>query len=182
MDALTLLTERRSCSALAAPAPAGVALETILAAALRVPDFLRLHPYEFLIAEGEGLDRLGALFERAARRSGQPQKVIERAPSMPKRAPMVVTVVAKWRENATVTRFEQQLSAGCAVMAMLQAAFAQGFNGLWRSGWLMFDRGLHDDLGLSPEDQIVGFLYLGTESGERHHHEKIASADFVRML
>ena len=26
----------------------------------------------------------------------------------------------------------------------------------------MFDRGLHEALGLGPNDQIVGFLYLGT--------------------
>lgn len=47
-------------------------------------------------------------------------------------------------------------------MAMQLAAMAQGFGGIWRSGWPIFDRGLHAALGLEPDDQIVSFLYLGT--------------------
>jgi len=74
----------------------------------------------------------------------------------------LVTVVARARDSMVLKLLEQQLAAGCAVMAMQMAAVAQGFNGIWRSGWPMFDRGLHEALGLGPDDQIVGFLYLGT--------------------
>ena len=161
---MTLLLERRSCSALQAPAPEGEALTAILQAGLRVPDFQRLRPYQFLLAQGAGLDRLGALLERAALEAGKPPEIIERARRMPHRAPLVVVVVAHWRSSAVVGRLEQQLSAGCAVMAMQMAAVAQGFGGIWRSGWPMFDRGLHTALDLGPDDQIVGFLYLGTPS------------------
>lgn len=162
LDALSLLLTRRSCSALRAPAPEGKALAHILQAALRVPDFQRLRPYQFILASGSGLDRLGALIEQAAQDSGQPAKIIARAPSMPHRAPLVVVVVARYQPHPIVSRFEQQLSAGCAVMAMQLAAMAQGFGGIWRSGWPIFDRGLHAALGLEPDDQIVSFLYLGT--------------------
>ncbi|HEY0283738.1 MAG TPA: nitroreductase family protein, partial [Rhizomicrobium sp.] len=83
MDALTLLHERRSCTALQAPAPQGEALDNILRAALRVPDFQGLHPYEFIIACGEGLDRLGAVMQDAAHEAKLPQSVVERARRMP---------------------------------------------------------------------------------------------------
>jgi len=69
------------------------------------------------------------------------------------------------------------------VLAMQLAAQAQGFGGVWRSGWLMYDRGFHSDLGLAEADQIVGFLYLGTPN-----HPPAASAksddpsDFVHWL
>jgi len=162
MDALTLLHTRRSCAALAAPAPEGEALDAILRAALRVPDFQNLRPYEFLVATGDGLDRLGRMMRAAAIASGRPAADVERARGMPARAPMVIVVVAKARPSEIVSLFEQRLTAGCAVMAMQMAAVAQGFSGLWRSGWPMFDRTLHDALDLGPEDQIVGFLYLGT--------------------
>ncbi len=164
MDALTLLLERRSCAALQAPAPEGDALHTILQAALRVPDFQRLRPYEFIVAAGDGLDRLGELLRTAAIAAGKPPETVDRAPRLPHRAPLVVTVVAKVRPSTIVTPFEQHLSAGCAVMAMQMAAVALGFSGLWRSGWAMADRGVHTALGLTPDDQIVGFLYLGTPS------------------
>lgn len=162
MDAMILLLERRSCSALQAPAPEGAALTAILQAALRVPDFQRLRPYEFILATGDGLDRLGALLESAAMAAGKAPEIVARAQRMPHRAPLVVVVVARWRASSIVSRFEQQLTAGCAVMAMQMAAVAQGFGGVWRSGWPMFDRGLHDALDLGEGDQIVGFLYLGT--------------------
>lgn len=159
---LALLLGRRSCHSLTAPAPEGEALDLILRAALRVPDFQRLRPFRFLIAVGAGLDRLGALMERAAVAAGMPEDVVRRAPRMPHRAPMVVTVVAAPRPSEIVPVFDQILSAGCTVMAMQMAAQAQGFNGVWRSGWLMEAPEMHRALGLGPEDRIVGFLYLGT--------------------
>jgi len=165
-DALSLLLNRRSCHALTAPAPAGEALELIFRAALRVPDFQRLRPYRFLVAEGEGLERLGAAMRRAAIAGGQPAEVIERAGRMPMRAPMVVTVVASPKPNEHVPEFDQILSAGCTVMAMQMAARGLGFGGVWRSGWLMHDPGFHRDLGLAEAERIVGFLYLGTPARE----------------
>jgi nitroreductase len=182
MDALTLLLNRRSIGALDAPAPEGGALETILQAALRVPDFQSLRPYEFILAQGEGLHRLGALIEAAAIASGRPEADVTRAPRMPLRAPLVVTVVAKARESEIVNLLEQRLTAGCAVMAMQMAAVALGFGGLWRSGWPMFDRHLHAALDLAPEDQIVGFLYLGTPKKRPDVPAPVDSDAFVRFL
>lgn len=60
-------------------------------------------------------------------------------------------------------------------MAMQMAAAALGFAGVWRSGWLMFDRTLHDLLGLDAGDQIVGFLYLGSQA--KPHQAPLDSPD-----
>lgn len=182
MDALTLLLERRSCAALAAPGPSGAALDIILRAAVRVPDFQGLRPYAFLIAEGEGRARLGALMAEAARASGRPEADVRRAPTMPLRAPVVIVVVAKARASGIVSVFEQQLTAGCAVMAMQMAAVAQGFSGIWRSGWPMFDPNLARALGLSEADRIVGFLYLGTPASDPAEIPAVPVEDFVRRL
>jgi nitroreductase len=182
MDALTLLLERRSYSRLTEPGPSGPALDTILKAAVRVPDFQHLHPYEFLLAEGEGRERLGLLMEQAAIASGRPQADIDRARRMPMRAPLVIVVVHRARDNAIVHPIEQQLTAGCAAMAMQMAAVAQGFSGVWRSGWPMFDRHLHDALGLGPDDGIIGFLYLGTAIETPEPAPAIDPAAFTRTL
>ncbi|MBR9973438.1 NAD(P)H nitroreductase [Magnetospirillum sulfuroxidans] len=176
MDALKLLLERRSCHALQAPGPQGAELDVILRAGLRVPDFQSLRPYEFLVAVGPGLDRLGDLFAQAARVAGKSDELVGRAARMPHRAPVVITVVARHKPSTIVRPLEQRLSAGCAVMAMQMAALAQGFAGVWRSGWLMFDRTLHNLLDLGPDDQIVGFLYLGTQAKP---HEISLSADEI---
>jgi nitroreductase len=182
LEALKLLLERQSAHALQAPGPDEAQLYLILRAALRVPDFQNLKPFEFLIAEGEGRDRLGALMQQAARASGRPEADIDRAPKMPLRAPLVIVVVARARKNDLVPLFEQQLTAGFAVMAMQMAAFALGFAGVWRSGWPMRDKNLGAGLGLGAEDRIVGFLYLGSASKPYPPLPAPKPSEFMRRL
>ena len=67
-------------------------------------------------------------------------------------------------------------------MAMQMAAQAQGFNGIWRSGWFIFDEQIHGALGLAPEDQLVGFLYLGTPMLEARKLRELPIQDFVRSF
>ncbi len=162
MDALDLLVNRRSASRLAEPAPAGEALENILRAGMRAPDHGTLQPWRFIIVEKEGRERFSRLLEEAARDNQQDIKAIEKAAAAPFRAPMIITVVAHCEEHHKVPRWEQLLSAGCAVMAMQMAAAAQGFNGIWRSGPWTDNARVRTAFGCREQDAIVGFLYLGT--------------------
>ena len=180
---LAFLQERRSCHELTGPAPSAGHVEQILRAALRVPDFGRLRPYRFLLAKEEGLDRLGQAIARAAVAAGKSEKVIARAPSMPHRAPLVIVVVACPREDKTVPAFDQQLCAASTVLTMQLAARALGYGGLWRSGWMMYDRGFHRELDLAETEQIVGFLYLGTPAETNEEAPADPSPDgFVAWL
>lgn len=162
LDALELLLTRQSTPRLTAPAPSKQQLQHIVDAATRAPDHAGLTPWEFIIAEGEGLARLGQIFVDAVKQKGADPDFITKVSNMPLRAPMVITVVAKVQPHPKVPAIEQHLAAGCAVMAMQQAAFAQGLGGIWRTGDLAFDGNVHQALGLTELDQIVGFLYLGT--------------------
>lgn len=162
MDALELLVNRRSASRLAAPAPAGDALENIIRAGLRAPDHGTLTPWQFFIIEDEGRDRFSELLVKAATAAGQDEKAIDKARSAPFRAPLIITAVAKCQAHPKVPVWEQELSAGCAVMAMQMAAVAQGFNGIWRSGWLTDSPQVRAAFNCGEQDKIVGFLYLGT--------------------
>ncbi|WP_108649756.1 NAD(P)H nitroreductase [Dongshaea marina] len=182
MEALELLLNRHSCSRLKVPAPAGEGLQLILKAGLCAPDHGALKPWEFIIAKGEGLTRLGDIFARAAEARGESADKVERARNAPSRAPLVIAVAAKVKPHEKVPPFEQHLAAGCSVMAMQMAAQAQGFNGIWRSGWFIYDRQVHQELGLSDEDQLVGFLYLGTPTVECHALRKVVVADHCREL
>ncbi|VTP66990.1 Putative NAD(P)H nitroreductase ydjA [Leclercia adecarboxylata] len=162
MDALELLVNRRSAARLAEPAPAGEQLDNILRAGMRAPDHGTLQPWHFFIIEGEGRDRFSALLEKGAVAAGQDEKAIEKARNAPFRAPMIIAVVAKCQPQHKVPVWEQEMSAGCAVMAMQLAAVAQGYNGIWRSGALTDSPVVRDGLSCGADDKIVGFLYLGT--------------------
>jgi len=162
MDALELLVNRRSASRLADPAPEGEQLENILRAGLRAPDHGTLQPWQFFVIEGEGRDRFSQLMEKGAIAAGQDEKAIDKARNAPFRAPLIIAVVAKCQTGHKVPVWEQEMSAGCAVMAMQMAAVAQGFNGIWRSGALTDSPVVRDGLQCREQDKIVGFLYLGT--------------------
>ncbi len=162
MDALELLINRRSASRLVEPAPAGAALKHILSAGQRAPDHGTLKPWRFIIIENEGRDRFSALLEKLSHDARLDEKAIEKAQRAPYRAPMIITVVAHCEDHPKVPRWEQVVSAGCAVMAMQLAAVAQGFNGIWRSGAWTEAEPVREAFHCRPQDAIVGFLYLGT--------------------
>ncbi|WP_067701374.1 MULTISPECIES: NAD(P)H nitroreductase [unclassified Erwinia] len=162
MDALDLVVNRRSASRLSEPAPAGEALENILRAGMRAPDHGTLQPWRFSIIEGAGRERFSQLLETTARQDDMDLKAIEKAKQSPFRAPMIITVVARCEDHPKVPRWEQVVSAGCAVMAMQMAALAQGFNGVWRTGAWTEHQAVREAFGCREQDSLVGFLYLGT--------------------
>ncbi|AXF75722.1 NAD(P)H nitroreductase [Erwinia tracheiphila] len=162
MDALDLLVNRRSASRLSDPAPEGEALQNILHAGMRVPDHKGLQPWRFIIIENDGRTRFSELLEKVAHEEGMDEKAVEKAKKSPFRAPMIITVVAHCEEHHKVPRWEQLISAGCAVMSMQMTAVAQGFNGIWRSGPWTEHPSVREAFLCRDQDAIVGFLYLGT--------------------
>lgn len=162
MDALSLLLNRRSLPKLMEPAPQGEVLENIFRAGLRAPDHAGLTPWRFIVSHGEGLNKLAGILVEAAKADSADEATIEKAARAPFRAPMVITVVAKVTEHEKVPVIEQHLSAGCAAQAMQMAAVAQGFSGFWRTGKWAYHPVVREALGVQGDDQIVGFLYIGT--------------------
>lgn len=60
---------------------------------------------------------------------------------------------------------EEQIAAtACAVQSMQMAALVQGFAGIWRTGSYAQCPYVKQSLELNEDDEIVGFLYLGTSS------------------
>lgn len=166
MQALDLLLNRSSQPRLQEPAPQGEVLENIMQAGLRAPDHAGLTPWKFIVCRGSGLRKLGDIFELAAIANDMSNKDIERAPDLPLRAPMVIVAISKFVEHAKVPWVEQVASTSCAIHAMQMAAVAQGFAGVWRTGaYARFDE-VKNALNLAEEDEIIGFLYVGTAMGK----------------
>lgn len=162
MDALDLLLNRRSASRLTAPAPSGDVRQNIINAGLRAPDHGALRPWRFVMIEDAGLTRFSQLLQTAAKQDNLDQAAQEKAKQAPFRAPLIITVIAHCTESHKVPHWEQVVSAGCAVQAMQMAALAQGFNGIWRTGAWTKHALVREAFGCREQDEIVGFLYLGT--------------------
>ncbi|HEY3566214.1 MAG TPA: nitroreductase family protein [Casimicrobiaceae bacterium] len=167
MDALQALTTRASPQALVAPAPDAATLERLFQAAIRAPDHGRLRPWRFMIIEGAARETFGDVLASALRRREPqvPEAALVKERAKPLRAPLIVVVAARVREHRGVPEVEQVVAAGAAAQNLLLAAHALGFGGFWRTGAAAYDDSVKRALGLSRQDAIVGFVYLGTPSG-----------------
>ncbi|GIX12358.1 MAG: nitroreductase [Paracoccaceae bacterium] len=158
-----LLTRRsRPAKTLVPPAPEGEALRRLLTAAARSPDHGKLVPWRFVVLRGAALARLAGLAEARGRALGLPEGDIEKARNAFANAPLIVTVVSAPRNDPKIPRIEQQLSAGCVCLGLLNAALAAGWGANWLTGWPAHDRGFCAALGLSEAESVAGFIHLGT--------------------
>ena len=169
MQAIDLLLTRRSARTLSEPGPDGAALELILASAARAPDHGRLRPWRFVVIRGAARERFGALLAAQLQRvrPDSSAETLQRESHKALRAPLIVVVAGRCNEAAKIPAVEQLLSAGAAAHAMMLCAVALGFNAMWKTGGAAYDAEVKSGLGLSPSDAIVGFLYFGSEHGER---------------
>jgi nitroreductase len=166
-DVLHLLHTRNSAPKLTDPGPSAPDLDQILRAALRAPDHARLRPWRFITVQEQRREDLGRLFLASLlrRNAAADQAARDKALAAPLRAPMVMVVVCRLSEHPKVPHYEQRLSAGCAAQGALLAAEALGLAGIWRTGDVAFDRVFMSELGLADNEEIIGFLYLGTRQG-----------------
>lgn len=169
MDAISLLTSRRSTApdALSDPAPSGPDLETILQSAVAAPDHGGLRPWRFILIRGEARRRLGEVFAEAtqARDPTADADTLTKQASKPLRAPLIIAVAARIDEdNPKIPAIEQLLSAGAAAQQIQLAAIALGYGAIWLTGPNAHDSAVAEALGLELDDRIVAFVHVGTAS------------------
>mgnify|MGYP000585215136 CR=1 FL=1 len=162
------LQARVSSPKLCEPGPARHHVETLLRCAVRAPDHGRLKPWRFVVVEGEGRNALGELFERAllAKDADASEQKREKTKLMPLRAPLVVVAIANVTTSHKVPVMEQVIATGVAVQNMQLAAIELGYGAIWRTGDMASSSVVRKYFELEPEDQVVGFLYVGTPVGE----------------
>jgi len=167
MDNLRFLQQRNSSPRLEEPAPDDLELDEMLRAAVRAPDHGWLRPWRFIGIRGARREALGEVLERCllGRNPQAGQTARDKARKAPLRAPLLVVVVARISEHPKVPPLEQRLSAGCAAHGLLLAAEALGYAGIWRTGAAAFDPAVMRELDLSPDEEIIGFIYLGSRPG-----------------
>jgi len=181
-DALGLLLSRRSGSAKAMgePGPDRQQLADILKAGARAPDHGKLFPWRFIVFQGDGRTRAGALLAAAASADGQRDRQVEEERGRFLRAPLVIGVISAVHEQHKIPVWEQELSAGAVCQNILVAATALGFVGQWVTEWYAYHPQVKEGLGLGPGERVAGFIYLGTakdalEERPRPEMEKIIS-------
>jgi len=166
MQAIDALLRRYSARSLTEPAPDEAALGLILGSAVRAPDHGRLRPWRFIVIRSDDRAAFGELLADHARRTkpSVSDDALERERRKAFRAPLIVVVAAIVTPEGKIPAIEQILSAGAAAQNMLHAAFALGFNAVWKTGGPAYDEQVKAALGLQAKDAIVGFMYMGTDA------------------
>ncbi len=163
---IDFLLTRRSVPAktLTGPAPSDDDLRQMLTAAARVPDHGKLEPWRFAVLSGDAARRLGELTrEMGAERDDQtPEKLAKLADGFDTDA-RIVTVLSTPVDSDKIPLFEQQLTAGCVCLGLVNAALTMGYGANWLTGWIAHDAAFLDRaFGLERPATIAGFIHIGT--------------------
>jgi nitroreductase len=167
MDALDLLLTRESAMKLDGPAPSEAELDTMFQSAVRAPDHGRLRPWRFVVIEGDKRVALGELMADAMRQR-EPNvsaDMLDRERAKPMRAPTIVVAAARVQKGHRIPECEQIASVAAATQNIMLAAHALGYGAMWKTGDPAYDAHVKTALGLNVDDEIMGFLYLGTNIG-----------------
>lgn len=179
---MELLRTRFSALKLGGPAPSTQAVHAMLESAARAPDHGRLQPWRLILIEGDArLDFGKVLGEALSRRNPLAnEQALAREREKALRAPLIIVVATRFDRSAKIPITEQTLSAGCAAHSIMLAACAQGLGAMWRTGESAYDNEVKSALNIDPDDLIVGFIYVGTDSGGPVTRPERASREFVQ--
>jgi nitroreductase len=181
MNALDLMLSRESAMKLQSPGPSAEELEQILASAVRAPDHGRLRPWHFVVIGEDRRAAFGAVMADSLRRrdpsASEPEVQRERDKAF--RSPVIVAVAAKVKRGHKIPEIEQIASASAAAQTIMLAAPALGYGAVWKTGAAAYDPAVKIALGLDAEDDIIGFLYIGTRAGGSSPFPRPEAKDFV---
>lgn len=182
-DMIDFLLTRRSIHirTMQGPGPNDADLRKILEAGMRVPDHGRLTPWRFVVIRGDARktlgDKIAKLYKAKNPDAIDEQVEIERERLL--RAPIVVAVVSKVVQGHKIPVWEQTLSSGAACQNILIAALSMGHAAMWVTEWYSYNADFKAALGLAADDQIAGFVYLGTEGGPVEERARPSYDDIV---
>ena len=185
MHALDLLLRRRSVLArnIGEPGPNDTELQKILSAAARVPDHGKLAPWRFIVIRGNARSRLGEVLVEATRRTkpeADPKHLAtERERFL--RTPLVVAVVSRV-QLGKIPEWEQVLSSGAVCQNLLNAVHALDYHGQWLTEWYAYDEFVLQALGVTDEERVAGFIYVGTGQVAPDERPRPNLADIVTEL
>jgi len=165
------------------PGPTTDELRTILRAGLRVPDHGKLAPWRIQVLDDQGQERLGEVvaevFAAENPEAGAEEVGLER--ERPRRAPVLLVVTSRILPGHEIPEVEQMLSGGAVCQNILNAAHALGYAGQWLSEWPAFHAEIKRALGHDPDDEILGFIYLGTAATAPAERRRVGIDEVVHQ-
>jgi nitroreductase len=184
MKELNNILTRTSFSKLKIPYPSNEQMDLIYKAALRAPDHKWLRPSRFIQITGSGLDKLSEIFYNYGKNNidGISEEKLNKYKSLPYRSPMIVILVSNITDHPSVPEHEQMFTTAAAAQNILLALHALNFGGIWRTGIFAMNIDIEKSLGLSSNQKILGYLYIGTPDGKSKKIPNLNIKEFVTKI
>jgi nitroreductase len=163
------MRRRRSHSSVTDAAPNSRELVRLIEAAASVADHASLRPWRIIALRGEARERLGRALAEAAGLEGS---AAEKMAAKPLRAPLLLAIVVSPQPSHKVPLWEQEAVASGVAHALSLVLDEAGWGVMWRTGLFVRSAPVHRLHGLAPEEQLLGWLYVGgkpakAKSGKR---------------
>ena len=183
MDAIDNILNRVSARTLKEPFPSEDEMFKVYKGALRAPDHAWLRPSSFIQVTGDGINKLSKIFEEYAKTIPEiKDEILTKYKNAPFRAPMIIILVNTIKNHPKVPNIEQKLSTAASAQNILLSLNALGYSGIWRTGKLAFNPFVASKLNLTENQEILGYLYVGTADGKNKKIPELDIDNFVSYL
>ena len=182
MSVFDTIRQRRSIGKMTEQRPTREQIERLLEAATHAPNHHKVEPWKFLVLAGKARVELGTVMAEslAARMeettSEKAQALLNKERNKLLRSPVVIAVVAERPRLPKVIEVENIAAVAAAVQNMLLTAEEMGLACMWRTGDAAYDPRVKKWLGLSLEEHIVAFVYVGYPAIPRLERHPIPAA------
>ena len=92
---------------------------------------------------------------------------------------MVIVLITEIKDHPKVPAIEQMLSTSAATQNILLALHALGYGAIWKTGKLALNENIPKYFNLDKNHHIMGYIYIGTKSGDNRKVPEVNIEDFV---
>ena len=150
---------------------------------MRAPDHAWLRPSSFIQVTADGIDKLSEILEEYAKTVPDiKDEIIAKYKNAPYRAPMIIILINSIKDHPKVPEIEQKLSTAASAQNILLSLNALGYSAIWRTGKLAFNPFIASRLNLEANQEILGYIYVGTPDGANKKIPELNIEDFVSYL
>ena len=162
-------------------------IEQLLENAGWAPSHSRTEPWRFSVFTDNGRIRLASFqsdlyrqlsMQEGTFNEGKYQKLLD----TPLMCSHVISIGMQRDLKARVPEIEEIEAVACAVQNMWLTASAYGIGCYWGSGGITYKKEALAFFGLEPQDQLLGFIYLGIPKGSWPEGQRQSMAEKVRWI
>ncbi|MBI5963604.1 MAG: nitroreductase [Chloroflexi bacterium] len=138
-------------------------IEKILDAGNAAPNHFKVRPWRFFVLTGNARNKLGDVMAASQhdRLPDLPQEGLDKTRALPLRAPVIIAVGVDQPVETKVIEMENFSAVSAACQNILLAAHALGLGAIWRTGEWVRDAKVKEFFGLSEDQLMAGFIYVG---------------------